>query len=196
MAMNPGEEDGYTSVLEIDESLSLLERVKYYSQSAVAVQRLVHVQELGACAEEIGPAAALSELVPLLKDVSCDAELSVRQALAEQLVPLCAVLMKAPEESAEVEGEETSAHAVVVETCVPLLSAMLTAGGGQELAGGGSAQLIDAAAEALVAIAALLPADEVGTTVLTAVLTLAHDPRSGIRIHVSQPAPERTRIPP
>jgi len=172
------EEDpaGYTNGMEIDESLSLLERVKLYCQSAVSVQRLVHVQELGVCAEEIGTAATLSDLVPLLNIVSCDAELSVRQALAEQLVPLARVLLAAPETTGELEdGRTVTTYQVVVERCVPILSELLNSRRPIDLGVGGSAQVLDAAAEALIALAGMLRPDDVGQTILTAVLCLAHD---------------------
>jgi serine/threonine-protein phosphatase 4 regulatory subunit 1 len=170
------EEAGCAGGLEIDESLSLVERVKFYCQSAVSVQRLVHVQELGACAEEIGAAATLSELVPLLNIVSCDPELGIRQALAEQLVPLARVLLAEPDLAGALEdGQAVTAYQVVIERCVPILSGLLNSRIPPELGLGGSAQLLDSAAEALFALAGLLRPDDVGPTILTPVLCLAHD---------------------
>lgn len=170
------EETSFAGGLEIDESLSLVERVKFYCQSAVSVQRLVYVQELGACAEEIGAAAILSELVPLLNIVSCDPELGIRQALAEQLVPLARVLLAEPDLAGALEdGRAVTAYQVVIERCVPILSRLLNSRNPPEMGLGGSAQLLDAAAEAFIALAGLLRPDDVGPAILTPVLCLAHD---------------------
>ena len=68
--------------LEIDEKLSLVERVTTYCTSSVSVQRLVHVREIAACAEEIGAVEAVSQLLPLLQQVAGDPELAIRQARA------------------------------------------------------------------------------------------------------------------
>ena len=76
-----GEEDpDGPSQLEIDEEMTMLERVKAYCESSVSVQRLVHVKELAGCAEDIGAAEAVKHLVPLLKSVANDPELAIRQA--------------------------------------------------------------------------------------------------------------------
>ena len=70
-----------TSQLEIDENLCLLERVKRFCARGFSVQRLVHVRELATCAEEVGAATSMARLVPLLKIVSCDPELPIRQVV-------------------------------------------------------------------------------------------------------------------
>ena len=80
------EDHGGASQLEIDEEMTLLERVKAYCESSVSVQRLVHVRELAACAEEIGAVEAVKDLVPLLRIVATDPEQAIRQVMAP-LVP-------------------------------------------------------------------------------------------------------------
>ena len=80
--------------LDIDESLSQVERVKRYCQSGISVQRLVHVGLLAPCAEASGAAVTMAELVPLLQPASCDPELGVRQVRGQRAaaarVALCA----------------------------------------------------------------------------------------------------------
>ena len=77
----PQNEEGEDS-LEIDENMSLLERVETYCASGVAVQRLVYVRELSSCAEEVGASVTMRRLVPLLGMIACDAEDAVRQVRA------------------------------------------------------------------------------------------------------------------
>ena len=112
------------------------------------------------------------------------------QCLAEQIVSFSKVLLADPDAVGTVgslledEGEEaspgaaTTAYQCVLSEIVPLLSDLMAAGA-QEMGGGGgfagTAQLTEAASDALVELAALLRADDVGKTVLHAVLCLAHD---------------------
>ena len=65
--------------LDIDEELCLIERVERCCASGPQVQRLVYVRELAAAAEAAGVAEAAGRLVPLLKVIICDPEVSVRQ---------------------------------------------------------------------------------------------------------------------
>lgn len=169
------------ATLEIEEDLSLVERLKLYHQSNAPVQRLVHVQEMGVCAEAIGAQQTMAELIPLLQPVSEDPELSVRQALAEQITRLSKVLLADSDLSFTYEAEEgskpltTTAYRVVIEQCVPLLTGMLSSSSGQDnSAGSGTQTLTDAASEALVEMAGLLKSEDIGKTILTSVLRLAH----------------------
>ena len=145
--MQSDEQQDAGSTLEINEDLPLVERVKRYCQSSVSVQRHVYVQELGACAEAIGTLETMRELVPLLRPVSCDPELCVRQALAEQLVTFAKVLLAEPDTSCELEdGEELTAYDVVIQRCVPLLSGLLSSSGAQDLGpNSGGPQVLGAA---------------------------------------------------
>ena len=163
--------------LAIDEDLTLVERVKCYCNSSISVQRLVHVRELSSCAEQIGAEQTLKELLPLLSTISSDLEISVRQALAEQMVAFCKVLLASPDVTHVLaEGTEPqTAYGIVVVQCVPVLSKLLSGGSQNDLSSPGGAQLCDAAAEALVELAGLLEPHDVGHTVLTEVLCLAHD---------------------
>ena len=176
--------------LAIDEDLTLLQRVVRYTSSAVSVQRLVYCRELGACAEQVGAPTALAELVPLLKPLGSDPEPPVRHALAEQIVAFARVLLADPDATAappSAEGAERAAdaaaaaaaaptaYATVISEIVPLLSELLSGSGAQELGMENTSAVCEAASEALVELAAELRADDIGPTVLTAVLCLAHD---------------------
>ena len=177
--MVPEEDEEEANELAIDENMSLVERVKAYSNSSISVQRLVHVRELSACAEQIGAEETLVHLLPLLAIISNDVETPVRIAFAEQMVGFCKVLLAAPDVShLLVDGDESSrqsAYEIVVSQCVPVLSKLLSGGSANDLSSPGGAQLCDAAAEALVELAGLLKPHDVGHTVLTTVLCLAHD---------------------
>ena len=188
--------------LDIDESLSQVERIKRYCQSGISVQRHVHICMLAACAESVGAAATMEELLPLLKPASCDPELSVRQArissaplaratppmhhrlpplgqaLAEQLVRIAKVLLAEPEARAASGTGEATAYNAVTKEIVPLLSALVGIGGAQDQNSAGVSQVVEAASAALIEVAGLLPADDVGPSVLAAVLCLAHDNES------------------
>ena len=135
------------------------------------MQRLVHVKELASCAEQIGAEDTLKELLPLLDPISSDVETSVRQALAEQIVAFSKVLMGAADGvgvALEEGAAPTAAYDVVVLRCVPVLSKLLSGGSASssnDLSSPGGAQLCDAAAEALVELAALLKPEDVGQTV-------------------------------
>ena len=173
-------EESPTSGLEIDESLSLLERIERFCASGVSVQRLVHVREIAACAEEVGAGEAVARIVPLLKVVVTDPDMSVRQALAEQLVPLAKVLLSEPEARAtspggsdEPDPSSPTAKESVLSELVPLLTSLLS--GGPQDAGGNPPGMAEAASEALLELAKLIDASDVGDTVLRAVLCLAHD---------------------
>ena len=63
----------------------------------------------------------------------------------------------------------------MISEIVPLLSELLSGSGAQELGMENTSAVCEAASEALVELAAELRADDIGPTVLTAVLCLAHD---------------------
>ncbi len=177
-----GEGPGQGGGLEIDETLTVLERVERFCTSGVSVQRLVHVREIAACAEEAGAAEALARIVPLLKVVSTDPDMAVRQALAEQMVPLARVLLAEPSAVPTAAGGADTAHGseaastakeCVLTELVPLLTSLLS--GGPQEAGGNPPGLAEAASEALLELAAIIDAGDVGDTVLREVLCLAHD---------------------
>lgn len=166
--MSDDEEDE-ANELAIDEDMSLVERVKAYCNSSISVQRLVHVRELSSCAQQIGAEETLVQLLPLLAIISSDVETPVRIAFAEQMVAFCKVLLAAPDVSHLLEGGDESsrqsAYEIVVSQCVPVLSKLLSGGSANDLSSPGGAQLCDAAAEALVELAALLKPEDVGQTV-------------------------------
>ena len=149
---------------------------------AHCVQRLVHVKELSSCAEQAGVAEAVGRLVPLLRVIVCDPDLSVRQALAEQMIPFATLLLTEPDTRApgELSGDERgglTAYECVLQELVPLLTSILGSGP-QELSGAAATNnlpLSEAASDALLGLAGLIKPADVGETVLRAVLCLAHD---------------------
>ena len=170
------------SALEIDEDLTLIERIERFCASGALVQRLVHVKELSSCAEQVGVAEAVGRLVPLLRVIVCDPDLSVRQALAEQMIPFATLLLTEPDTRApgELSGDERgglTAYECVLQELVPLLTSILGSGP-QELSGAAATNnlpLSEAASDALLGLAGLIKPADVGETVLRAVLCLAHD---------------------
>ena len=107
----------------------------------------------------------------------------------EQIVAFARVLLADPDATAappSAEGAERAAdaaaaaaaptaYATVISEIVPLLSELLSGSGAQELGMENTSAVCEAASEALVELAAELRADDIGPTVLTAVLCLAHD---------------------
>ena len=184
------EEEEEVNELSIDEDMSLVERVKAYCSSSISVQRLVHVRELSSCAEQIGAEETLVQLLPLLAIISSDVETPVRFAFAEQMVAFCKVLLAAPDVSHLIAGDDESsrqsAYEIVVSQCVPVLSKLLSGRSANDMSSPGGAQLCDAAAEALVELAGLLKPHDVGHTVLTTVLCLAHDNEAESRVVATQ----------
>ena len=154
-------------MIEVEEELSLLERCEKVVGAGLLVQRLAYVRELGHTAETVGPAEAALRVVPLLKEVLSDPELSVRHTLAEQVAPVARVLASGGAPS----------YDVILTELVPLLTSLVSGGLSEPGGGmyGGNAQLSEAASEALLEVAALVKPHDIGDTVLRAVLCLAHD---------------------
>ena len=181
------EEDGPNQI-EIDDNLTLLERVERYCTSGLSVQRLVHVREIAACAEEVGTSVTIARILPLLKAATCDPEMAVRQALAEQMVPLARVLLSDPQARAEdaaadasaagwaadhMQAQSLTAKECVLSELVPQLMSLLSSRGVDDQ--GSDAQLTESASEALIELAALIDTADLGDAVLRGVLCLAHD---------------------
>ena len=174
------DDDQDSPSLEIDEELTLLERIERFSANGALVQRLVHVNELSACAEQVGVAETVGRIVPLLKVIVNDPDGQVRQGVAEQMVGIATLLLTEPETRAPAgpDGADDgpTAYECVLNELVPLLTTLL-GGGAQEYTGGGanSQPLSEAASDALLELAALINPADLGTTILRAVLCLAHD---------------------
>lgn len=167
------DEEEEVGSLEIDEELTVLERIERYAANGRLEQRMVYVKELACCAEEVGAAEAVGRIVPLLKTIAVDPDFTVRQALAEQIVPLATVLLGDPDASSgEDDDASPTAKQCVLSELVPVLSSLLSAG--PQDAGGG-APLAEAASDAMLELAALIDAANVGDTILRSVLCLAHD---------------------
>lgn len=170
------------SQVEVDESLTLIERIERFCATGALVLRLVLVREIAACAEQVGVSETVSRLVPLLSVIVKDPELTVKQALAEQMIGLATTLLTEPEtygtgRHSSVGASGPSAYECVLTELVPVLTTLLGSGA-QELSGGagsGAQPLAEAASEALLGVAALVKPSDIGETVLRAVLCLAHD---------------------
>jgi len=74
-----------SSVFEVDEQLTELQRVKRYSLSQLPLQRLVYVKRLASCARAVGLKDALTHLLPLFSKLANDQEAVVRSAAAAEL---------------------------------------------------------------------------------------------------------------
>ena len=181
--LDDSEEQEQGGALEIDEDLPLVDRLERFCATGALVQRMVLVRELACCAEEVGVGESVGRLVPLVKVIANDPEIAVRTALAEQIPQMAAVMLTEPETRGsylaapppDALGGPTAYESVLTEL-VPLLIGLL-GGGPPELSGGigSNIPLAEAASEALLAVAALVKQEDVGESVLRAVLCLAHD---------------------
>lgn len=105
------------------------------------------------------------------------------QVLAEQLTRLGHALLASPDTRATGAQDDTSsptAYECVLNELVPVLTSLLSGGptseyGLQAGAAAVSQQLADAASEALIELAQAIKPEDLGATVLRAVLMLAHD---------------------
>lgn len=79
--------------LTVDDDLAILERVIKYTQSSIALQRLVHVKMLSETAIMIGNLPTMQVLVPSIQPLLQDAESVIRQHVAAQLLPVSLVCM-------------------------------------------------------------------------------------------------------
>jgi serine/threonine-protein phosphatase 4 regulatory subunit 1 len=143
--------------LLFDDALDDLQRVKTYTASRIALQRLVHVKMLANVAEEFEFDKLEESLFPVLDKLTSDEEFVIRQHLAEQIRGLAAVCASTP---------HPNGYRVLVEQLLYLLG---------KLAADNMAEVRIAAGETLVAVAKLVKPDDLGPRVLTIVLQLAHD---------------------
>ena len=77
--------------LSIDDNLSQIDRLVRYIKSSIGLQRLVHAKMISDVSEEVGYETTKELIIPLLADLSIDAEPAVRQHMIEQLSPLAKV---------------------------------------------------------------------------------------------------------
>jgi serine/threonine-protein phosphatase 4 regulatory subunit 1 len=143
--------------LLFDDALDDLQRVKTYTASRIALQRLVHVKMLSNVAEEYDFDKLEELLFPVLDKLTNDEEFVIRQHLAEQIRGLAAVCATTT---------HPSGYRVLAEQLLYLLG---------KLAADNMAEVRIAAGETLVSVAKLIKPDDLGPRVLTIVLQLAHD---------------------
>lgn len=77
-----------------DGSLDSLSRLEQYYAAEFSLQRLVLARDLRDTAEEAGPEATMTRIIPLLEAFVADKEPPVRTAFAQQLVPLAEYLVE------------------------------------------------------------------------------------------------------
>jgi serine/threonine-protein phosphatase 4 regulatory subunit 1 len=99
--------------LEIDDSLSALEKINKYMHSDLILHRLYLVRELAEYAKELGFAEATEKLLPILREIQRDVEPVIRQALVEQIPLIAAYLIQ--------EGGERATEAIV-STLLPIIA--------------------------------------------------------------------------
>eukprot|EP01113_Clastostelium_recurvatum_P025173 TRINITY_DN3026_c0_g1_i2.p1 TRINITY_DN3026_c0_g1~~TRINITY_DN3026_c0_g1_i2.p1 ORF type:complete len:671 (+),score=193.31 TRINITY_DN3026_c0_g1_i2:151-2163(+) len=93
-----GEEGGYGedgmddrlgfNELEIDEDLTITERIRKYAKSDLVLHRLYIIREVPEAAQQLGFDETRSNIVPMLEEMANDPEPVVRQALLEQIPPI------------------------------------------------------------------------------------------------------------
>lgn len=143
--------------LEIDDSLSPLERLQKYLTSSLIIHRLHVVRELAETARWLGYEAALARCVPVLDQLQLEPEPVLRQALAEQLPALAAFFLAA---------DPAAYDRVLLASVLPVAAHLIV---------DQNPQVRQSAAEALVAVAPLVHESEREARLLAVAQTLADD---------------------
>jgi hypothetical protein len=176
-----------SDVFAVDDTLSELEKCKRYVVSKLPLQRFVYVKCLASCAREIGIESTIMDLLPLLDHVLIDAESFIRKELGDELAKLTfflaypnltpdqyclnkdGILEPNPpthaDEAVPAVDVESASYQHILMTITPAI---------QRLIGDSLQEVRQSAGRALAQVAAVLHGDDVGKTVLTLVLCLAH----------------------
>jgi serine/threonine-protein phosphatase 4 regulatory subunit 1 len=144
-------------LVTFDESLDDLHRIARYCTSSIALQRLVHVKLMAEVSSSEGYSATSEFILPLLKELTSDEEMLVRQHTAEQL--------KGIGETCAKRGG-IAGYSSFLEIILPTVA---------KLVADSESDVRNAACETLVSLAAYVKPEDLGAHVLTIVLTLAHD---------------------
>ena len=140
----------------------------------------MHVKKLADCCRRAGIAETRRLALPLLPRIFADPEFVIRQALADELAPICAFLRESddlPQPAASVNGDNAAAapapaaeprfgYQYICLQIMPLLTKLLV---------DPALEVRGSAGHALVALARVLDALDMEQRVLTSVLCLAHD---------------------
>lgn len=143
--------------LSIDDDLSELDRVVRYVKSSIGLQRLVHVKMLSHVAISVGFEMTNEHIIPVLEQLSVDFEPAIRSHLCEQMVTLATF-------AAETGGED--GYQVVLDVILPIIAQLLE---------DSKVDVRQAASVALVSVAQIIRATDLGQHVLTIILQLAHE---------------------
>lgn len=146
-----------SEALHVDDSLSPMERWHRYITSPHELHRLFTVKMLTDAVRETDAATVQTELVPLIEQVANEEDSPVvRTALAEQLGLAAPALFK--------KGPKELTHTLVTTTFLNLVASLIV---------DDHEDVRKESETSLVAIAELLPVQDVGSSVLTIVLGLA-----------------------
>ncbi|GMI48465.1 hypothetical protein TrCOL_g6668 [Triparma columacea] len=181
--------------LSIDDSLAALPRLIQYTQSPIALQRLVHVKQLSDVCLKTDLQTLIGKVLPIIRKLEEDEEYVVRQHLVEQVVKVGVGVMikdvvasdppaKLPPPPSPMtdeyvmeilEGDEVSKlelykttpyRTLILETFLPMLARMLS---------DQSPEVRTVCSSGLVSLSKCMNAGDLGPHVLTVVLQLAHD---------------------
>ncbi|KAL7559959.1 hypothetical protein ACA910_008280 [Epithemia clementina (nom. ined.)] len=202
--------------LTVDDDLPILERIVRYTQSQIALQRLVHVKMLGETAELAGILDTQEVIVPLLNGLMTDAESVIRQHLAAQLLTVSIVCMLDPSHNvAPVKNKHHSKHGRAVdslsmiqatqwiehpewpkvydETGYALVADIITGKVLRQLIRDVDVDVRRAAADALTGLALQIRVQDIGSVILPIPLQLAADHKPapiGVGGAPAQPLPQ------
>mmetsp|Transcript_7090 Transcript_7090/g.7346 ORF Transcript_7090/g.7346 Transcript_7090/m.7346 type:complete len:847 (-) Transcript_7090:79-2619(-) len=143
--------------LSIDDNLPVLDRLVRYTQSAIGLQRLVHVKMLADVAATVGFNATKDNIIPLLSPLSKDSEPAVRQHLCEQLIPLSKFCT---------QYGGSDGYRILLERLLPTCARELVYE---------KVEVRQSACVTMVALAKHVKPEDIGKDVLTIVLRLAHE---------------------
>ena len=143
--------------LSIDDALPELDRVVRYVKSSIGLQRLVHVKMLAAVARAEGLVSTCDHIVPVLEQLSVDFEPAIRSHLCEQMASLAAFIAET--------GDEAG-YQIILDVILPTIAQLLE---------DGKVEVRQAASVALVSVAQIIKAPDLGQHVLTIILQLAHE---------------------
>ncbi|CAE8584682.1 unnamed protein product, partial [Polarella glacialis] len=142
--------------VEIEETLSALDRARHFGASKLSLQRLVFVNELVDTAHEIGYDATVTHLLPLVQKLASDPEVLVRQSLVGNFGDLAGFL---------IQSDPEKGYQKVVDDLLPAVSLLLNEK---------ASDVRQGAAEALTTLASHLRPGERGDQVLMTVISLSH----------------------
>eukprot|EP01114_Cavostelium_apophysatum_P015463 TRINITY_DN4208_c0_g1_i4.p1 TRINITY_DN4208_c0_g1~~TRINITY_DN4208_c0_g1_i4.p1 ORF type:complete len:735 (+),score=145.02 TRINITY_DN4208_c0_g1_i4:69-2273(+) len=151
------DEDDAMESLAIDDSLTMLEKIKKYINSDIMLHRLYLVRSLADAARQIGYSDSKEHLIPIMELLLTESDPSLRQALVEQI----------PDFSRYLIGlEDEAAYTLVLHILVPMVA---------ELTTDRVQQVRASAGESLIQLANMIRSDDLEPYILPIVKSLAND---------------------